>query len=208
MDILLDALVQYDTHLDRKRDGGSKVLVIITGEQVTLEELGRLIIHLSGKGPLQSFYRKKINEIHWNNISVHMAWLRMEDYPRLLGALQLADLSLVLTIGRFRGSRYLVAHVVLKDGSPHESGGYVWMCATCLFPGVFLVSYPMGHGRNLVAWTSWWSRIRRVACLKIVSSSFNSFVNCWIARILNSRRCRRVFKHASQQTVGKRTGIA
>jgi len=65
LDILLDALVLYDNEwtLDM-----ASILMIITG-----------------KGPRKEFYESKIKKLTMKHVTIHMMWLKIEDYPRLLG---------------------------------------------------------------------------------------------------------------------------
>ena len=69
--ILLDALVTLDTRL-----GSLRVLVFVTG-----------------KGPMKDFYQDKISQLQLQNISIHTLWLTPSDYPLLLAC---ADLGVSL----------------------------------------------------------------------------------------------------------------
>eukprot|EP00547_Thalassionema_nitzschioides_P005725 CAMPEP_0194219390 /NCGR_PEP_ID=MMETSP0156-20130528/25828_1 /TAXON_ID=33649 /ORGANISM="Thalassionema nitzschioides, Strain L26-B" /LENGTH=278 /DNA_ID=CAMNT_0038949029 /DNA_START=484 /DNA_END=1320 /DNA_ORIENTATION=+ len=60
--ILLDALISLDKRLE------------------TL----RLIICVTGKGPMKEFYEEKLSKLHLEHISVHTLWLEPGEYPRLL----------------------------------------------------------------------------------------------------------------------------
>lgn len=70
--ILLDALVAYDSSTDAK----PRILAIITG-----------------KGPLRPFYEKLIANLSFKSVVIKCAWLSAEDYPKLLGA---ADIGISL----------------------------------------------------------------------------------------------------------------
>ncbi|OLL23159.1 Chitobiosyldiphosphodolichol beta-mannosyltransferase [Neolecta irregularis DAH-3] len=66
--ILLDALKIYDLN-----PGCPKVLVLITG-----------------KGPLKEYYRNLVSKIPWRKVQIEMPWLESEDYPRVLACCDLA----------------------------------------------------------------------------------------------------------------------
>eukprot|EP00548_Thalassiothrix_antarctica_P020137 CAMPEP_0194187548 /NCGR_PEP_ID=MMETSP0154-20130528/51366_1 /TAXON_ID=1049557 /ORGANISM="Thalassiothrix antarctica, Strain L6-D1" /LENGTH=288 /DNA_ID=CAMNT_0038907349 /DNA_START=219 /DNA_END=1082 /DNA_ORIENTATION=- len=70
-DILLDALITLDKRL--------KTL--------------RIIVCLTGKGPMKQFYEEKISRLHFKQISIHTLWLEPGDYPRLLAC---ADVGISL----------------------------------------------------------------------------------------------------------------
>jgi beta-1,4-mannosyltransferase len=50
-------------------------------------ELPALVCVITGKGPLKEHYCHLIKERTWKNIQVITPWLEPEDYPRLLGML-------------------------------------------------------------------------------------------------------------------------
>lgn len=78
--ILLDALAIYELHATLQKSDSllPKVLVVVTG-----------------KGPLRDTYMRKINELQkkWNWVRCVSLWLEAEDYPILLGS---ADLGVCL----------------------------------------------------------------------------------------------------------------
>jgi hypothetical protein len=60
--ILLDALVLLDQRLGQLR----------------------MLVFVTGKGPMKEFYMMKISKLRLQNISIHTLWLAPGDYPRLL----------------------------------------------------------------------------------------------------------------------------
>lgn len=54
-----------------------------------------IFLLITGKGPLQDYYRGLISQKNWENITVKMAWLAIEDYPLVL---RQADLGICLHI--------------------------------------------------------------------------------------------------------------
>jgi beta-1,4-mannosyltransferase len=74
-DVLLSALQQYDQASVRSTEK-SKLLVVITG-----------------KGPLQSAYQARINQLSLRFVTIKTAWLESADYPKLLAC---ADLGISL----------------------------------------------------------------------------------------------------------------
>jgi beta-1,4-mannosyltransferase len=44
-----------------------------------------LVIFITGKGPLQEFYIKQVNTLKLKRVKIKMMWLKIEDYPKLLG---------------------------------------------------------------------------------------------------------------------------
>jgi beta-1,4-mannosyltransferase len=69
--ILLDALVILDQQLDMRR-----VVVLVTG-----------------KGPMKEFYELKISKLRLSSVSIHTLWLSPSDYPLLLSC---ADVGISL----------------------------------------------------------------------------------------------------------------
>ena len=53
----------------------------------------RLLIFITGKGPLKPFYIQKMCAMEWNAVAVRAVWLEAADYPVLLGS---ADLGISL----------------------------------------------------------------------------------------------------------------
>lgn len=74
--VLLDALIQYET---RATDNETK--------------FPRLICVITGKGPMKSYYQQKIAEREWNFVRIVTPWLENEDYPLMLAS---ADLGVCL----------------------------------------------------------------------------------------------------------------
>lgn len=70
--ILLDALVAYDAHSGIKP---------------------RLFVVITGKGPLQRHYLGLIEGLSLTSVAIRCAWLRAEDYPKLLAS---ADIGVSL----------------------------------------------------------------------------------------------------------------
>ncbi len=73
--ILLDALVKYNNHFAPNLNLPDIVLII------------------TGKGPLKSFYEENIKLLDMEKVKIYTAWLEIEDYPLLLGS---ADLGISL----------------------------------------------------------------------------------------------------------------
>lgn len=63
----------------------------------TASGLPRLVVLVSGKGPLLSMFKKlyaeRIEKETWSRVVVRTVWLEIEDYPRFLGC---ADLGISL----------------------------------------------------------------------------------------------------------------
>ena len=64
--ILLDAILAYESHAS---EGG----------------LPRLLLFITGKGPMKLEYEKKINSLSLTFSRIVTCWLAAEDYPKLLG---------------------------------------------------------------------------------------------------------------------------
>ncbi|KAI8607409.1 hypothetical protein BC830DRAFT_1158876 [Chytriomyces sp. MP71] len=63
--ILLDALARYDASAGPRH--------------------ADLVVVVTGKGPLKAHYEGLVRGMRWTKVRVLTAWLRVEDYPRLLG---------------------------------------------------------------------------------------------------------------------------
>ncbi|AET38949.1 chitobiosyldiphosphodolichol beta-1,4 mannosyltransferase Ecym_3466 [Eremothecium cymbalariae DBVPG len=46
--------------------------------------LPRILLFITGKGPLKGEYIKRVREYEWNHCHIEFLWLSAEDYPRLL----------------------------------------------------------------------------------------------------------------------------
>ena len=79
--ILLKALIKFDDLMKlRKKDSS----------------LGRyfsILMIITGKGPLQKSYMEQVADLKLENVQIKTCWLKMEDYPLLLGS---ADLGICL----------------------------------------------------------------------------------------------------------------
>lgn len=68
----------------------SRFFFLFRGEK---DALPKLLVVITGKGPLKDFYMEKIGKLHMQNVHVVTVWLAAEDYPKLLGS---ADLGVSL----------------------------------------------------------------------------------------------------------------
>jgi len=75
--ILLDALTQCDA------------LIRIYEAQAPNRPFPQLHVLITGKGPLREFYEEQIAKLALEKIHIHTLWLSAEDYPVLLGAVDL-----------------------------------------------------------------------------------------------------------------------
>ncbi len=73
--VLLDAIVTYEQHA---RD---------------VPSLPRLLVIITGRGPLLAHYQDKMSRLHLQHTRILTVWLQASDYPRLLGC---ADLGVSL----------------------------------------------------------------------------------------------------------------
>jgi len=51
--------------------------------------LPKLMVFITGKGPLKQFYKDLIPTMNYKNVQVQLPWLEDEDYPRLLASASL-----------------------------------------------------------------------------------------------------------------------
>ncbi|KAI6176750.1 Chitobiosyldiphosphodolichol beta-mannosyltransferase [Aphelenchoides bicaudatus] len=79
--ILLDALEEYDKHLEANIEGAEKTA------------LPRIFCIITGKGPQKEYYLKQIEQMQMKSVDIVTAWLSAEDYPRLLAS---ADIGVSL----------------------------------------------------------------------------------------------------------------
>ncbi|KAF8475608.1 glycosyl transferases group 1-domain-containing protein [Kalaharituber pfeilii] len=89
--LLLDALTVYD-----RTAGLSSFLSLsstCTPDPKAAPQLPHLLLIITGKGPLKSFYLQKIAQLELQCITIKTAWLEAEDYPKLLAC---ADLGVCL----------------------------------------------------------------------------------------------------------------
>ncbi|KAJ2094793.1 mannosyltransferase, partial [Coemansia sp. S142-1] len=77
--ILLEALALYD-----------EAAIVLKSQG---ERLRRLVVLITGKGPLRGFYESEIARLQLGSVNIVTAWLSAEDYPLLLGS---ADLGISL----------------------------------------------------------------------------------------------------------------
>lgn len=87
-ELLLDALLQVEAYLQRAT--------------VTLSGYSRLVVLITGKGPLRCSFEKRVQEMALQGrinqcVAVRTLWLSIEDYPQLL---RCADLGSYLPPGR------------------------------------------------------------------------------------------------------------
>ncbi|KAG8195160.1 hypothetical protein JTE90_023337 [Oedothorax gibbosus] len=64
-------------------------------EQASKTKVGlpNLLVVITGKGPLKSYYEKQIEKMNFNHVEIITLWLKLEDYPTLLAC---ADLGVSL----------------------------------------------------------------------------------------------------------------
>ena len=65
---------------------------------VNVSDFPPLLCVITGKGPLKDFYLKAFQERKWNHIEICTPWLEPEDYPKIIGLLQLLQCLLILRI--------------------------------------------------------------------------------------------------------------
>lgn len=61
-------------------------LLLTDYDKTKTDELPSLLCVITGKGPLQCHYLRKIAKIRWNKVKIITPWLEADDYPRLLGS--------------------------------------------------------------------------------------------------------------------------
>jgi len=44
-----------------------------------------LLVFITGKGPLKSYYQDMISKMDFSRVNIHLPWLADEEYPKLLG---------------------------------------------------------------------------------------------------------------------------
>jgi len=45
----------------------------------------KLVVFITGKGPLKEYYRKEIDSMHFSHVQIQLPWLENDEYPKLLG---------------------------------------------------------------------------------------------------------------------------
>lgn len=75
-------------------------------KQEGIDTLPKLLVVISGKGPLRDEYMKKVAKLQekWKWVRCISLWLEAEDYPILLGMFSHYNLLLVLIDVRLGGS--------------------------------------------------------------------------------------------------------
>ena len=66
---------------------------VLTQSQAEPARLPRLLVVVTGKGPQQETYLRRLGRLDLRRCAFRTAWLQPDDYPRLLGA---ADLGVCL----------------------------------------------------------------------------------------------------------------
>ncbi|ORX88087.1 chitobiosyldiphosphodolichol beta-mannosyltransferase-like protein [Anaeromyces robustus] len=79
--VLLESLKHYNEILNK------------SPEFIETNQLPKLYVVITGKGPLREFYEKEIQSLDMKYVTIKTVWLVMEDYPKLLGS---ADLGVCL----------------------------------------------------------------------------------------------------------------
>ncbi|KAJ2661159.1 mannosyltransferase [Coemansia sp. RSA 1200] len=82
--LLLKALAHYDSLVSKP--GG-------IGDDAATEQLPRLAVLITGRGPLRTYYESEIDKMKLRRVQIATAWLSAEDYPLVLGS---ADLGVSL----------------------------------------------------------------------------------------------------------------
>ena len=85
-ELLLDALLQVEAYLQQAT--------------VTLSGYSRLVVLITGKGPLRCFFEKRVQELTLQGrinqcVAVRTLWLSIEDYPQLLRCADLGTYPLL-----------------------------------------------------------------------------------------------------------------
>jgi len=83
--LLLDAAVQYEQWVE--------TILSSKGRSAAAPSPARLLIIVTGKGPLRSEYERKISQLKMRHVTVRTLWLSFQDYAGLLGS---ADLGVCL----------------------------------------------------------------------------------------------------------------
>ena len=69
--------------------------IVLNALEVLSNTHPKIFLVITGKGPLQSYYRDIIKKKDWKGIKIEMVWLEIEDYPALLCQ---ADLGICLHV--------------------------------------------------------------------------------------------------------------
>jgi len=83
------ALIVSSTSWTADEDFGILLDALKAFEKDERSSSKRLICVVTGKGPKKEFYKAKIKELEFHNVEVYTPWLEQEDYPKLLGCMDL-----------------------------------------------------------------------------------------------------------------------
>jgi hypothetical protein len=107
------------------------------------KKLPKLLVILTGKGPLKEKYMSEVGELQkkWDWVRCISMWLEVEDYPTLLGIRFFSLQSSCMSEGSDRcgGFRDKSARQLLQPGFADEGGRHVWLCPTRLCSRLQLV---------------------------------------------------------------------
>ncbi|KIL70603.1 glycosyltransferase family 33 protein [Amanita muscaria Koide BX008] len=89
--ILLDALNMYNLRAEERAKAGTSAV----SEDLEPGLLPKVLVIVTGKGPLKGYYMEKIDKLQnsWSWVRCISLWLEVDDYPTLLGS---ADLGICL----------------------------------------------------------------------------------------------------------------
>lgn len=113
--ILLEAMITYEARADE--------LALLHGKgdaakerQADIDTLPKLLVVITGKGPLRDEYMNKVAKLQeeWKWVRCISLWLEAEDYPVLLGMFSRRVLLVILNDIRIGGSRRLPAFQLVR----------------------------------------------------------------------------------------------